>query len=160
MADDESAALGGIRDILARFTERLDTREQVVRLDERVNQKASREEMNAADTRTLESASVMLDRAGAANQQYTRDQISSSALVTKNAIQEVDKHLGEKIDTRLTSIESSIAGLKAAIAAIPPPSEPRTGMHMPSTVGGTALGSVLVTSGYVFLYVFNLLPGG
>jgi hypothetical protein len=156
MADTESSPLDGMREVFSRILERMDTRETVIRLDERIGRTATREEMNAADTRTLEAVSSMFERSTAANQTYVREQIAGSNQTTKNLLLEFEKHLFERVDGVMARVAETAA--KAAIAAMPQPAPQPTGrvMHpMIPWLGGPGLGGLLV---YLLLAFFGYAP--
>lgn len=157
MAESEGGPLDGMREIFARILDRLDTRDTVVRLDERVKQTATREEMNAADNRTLEAVSTMFDRSTAASQTYVREQIAGSNQATKNLLLEFEKHLFERFDSVITRVADTAA--KAAVAAMPPPPAPQTNVRImhPAIpwLGGPGLGGLIV---YLLLAFFGYAP--
>jgi hypothetical protein len=157
MADSESGPLDGMREVFSRILERMDTRETVVRLDERVKQTATREEMNAADSRTLEAVSSMFDRSTAASQTYVREQIAGSNQATKSLLLEFEKHLFERFDGVIARVADAAA--KAAVAAMPAPQREdndRRNMHpVIPWVGGPGIGGLLV---YLILAFLGYAP--
>ena len=161
MAETDKGALDGIRDLLARFVDQMQTREEVVRLDERMKQVATREEVNNGDFRTLQEVSTMFDRSSAATQQYVRDRVEESSLKTQNALQGMERHILEKVEAGIN--KAAAAAAAATIAAMPPIQPPMPGQGeqyrrmnpIVPWVGGPGIGGLVV---YLILAFFGWAP--
>lgn len=153
---DEPNAFVGVRELLSRIDQRLDVGEKVARMDERVTQKATREEMNAGDFRVLKDVSDMLDRVTSSNNQYVRERVNESSLKTENAMQAMESRLVDKFEAAITR---AAAAAVAAMATAQPQTAQQGGdkrIHpaLPFT-GGLGGGAFIL---YMVLAFFNVVP--
>lgn len=130
-----------------------DIRTLVVRLQERMKHVASREEVGNSYNRIFQEVSTIFERTNSVQREYVRDRIRESALETKAAIGDSEKHLKGEIQ----SLAASVAGLTVAISSMTQQPDKR-GWHPAATygVGGAGVGTGLLG---LLLYLLGVFPG-